>query len=434
MKKNKISIIGIGKLGLPLALCFQKSGIDVAVYDIDHERVKEIKNNTFKTDEKDVNDLLLKFSDDITFSQSTQELVDFSETFIVLVNTQINETYSSINVAAVIDDLVNDLTDNSKIYKIIISSTIMPGDINSKIKPILDKVEPKIELYYIPDFVKLGSVIYDFENPDFLIIGNENTNTSIDYVENIYKTLIKNNAPIRKLSMGEAELAKLAFNTYYLTKLSFVNMLSNICNKLDDTNVDSITNAIGPDPRINNGTKFFKGGTAFGGTCLHRDINAFIQFADSVGIDSGLIKEAENINSFQNILLSDYISKEASSGDKVGVYGLTFKPDTDVITHSASIEVIKNLENKDIEIAIFDNSKIAINKAKDLFLDNITECESLEMLVSSSDVIVLMHLGQNLTKLNPKLLKDKIFIDPWRNIEKSSDYKVVYLGKTLLKD
>jgi len=432
MNKNKISIIGVGKLGLPLALCFQKSDIDVAVYDIDHERIKEIKDNTFKTDEKDVNELLLKFSNDITFSHSTKELVDFSETFIVLVNTQINETYSSVNVVSVVDDLVKELTDNSKVYRIVISSTIMPGDINTQIKPILDKVEAQIELYYIPDFVKLGLVIYDFENPDFLIIGSENTNTSIDYVENIYKKLIKNNAPIRKLSMGEAELAKLAFNTYYLTKLSFVNMLSNICNKLDDTNVDSITNAIGPDPRINNGTKFFKGGTAFGGTCLHRDINAFIQFADSVGINSGLIKEAENINSFQNILLSDYISKEASIGDTVGIYGLTFKPNTDVITHSASIEIIKNLANKEVKIAIFDNSKIAINKSMELFPNNITECESLETLVSFSDVIVLMHLGQNLKKLNPKLLKNKIFIDPWRNIEQSSDYKVVYLGKNNL--
>tara|TARA_B100000965_G_C19588720_1_gene756991 strand:+ start:613 stop:1908 length:1296 start_codon:yes stop_codon:yes gene_type:complete len=427
MSKNKIGIIGIGKLGLPLALSFLNSKVEVKVYDIDESRINTIKNKSFKTDEAGVPDLLEKYGSKLDFADSVKELVEFSNTIIILVNTQINETYSSENVITVVSEIVSELNNNEK-YEIVISSTVMPGDINNKIKPILNSSRAPIDIFYIPDFVKLGSVIYDFENPDFLIVGSESSSSSLNKVLDIYRLLIKNDAPIKNLTISEAELAKLAFNTFYLTKLSFVNMLSNICNELPDTNVDAITNAIGPDPRINNGNKFFKGGTAFGGTCLHRDINAFIQFTSSVNINPGLVVEAERINSYQNQLLYQYISEISEGNKTVGIYGVTFKPGTDVITHSASLEVIKLLLENNSEVKVFDESDIAVDEVKALYGEQVSYSKSANEFIDDSDIIVIMHMGQKLNKENIELLKNKILIDPWRNLEFNNDYELIQLG------
>jgi len=289
----------------------------------------------------------------------------------------------------------------------------MPSSINSKFIPIIEEitnwsVNRDFGFCYVPDFVALGQVISDFENPDFLLIGESNSNYG-HIVECLYRSIIKNNSISARLSLAEAEVCKVALNAYITTKISFANFLGLLCERLDPSiNVDNVTSTIGLDKRI--GTRYFKSGASYGGTCFPRDTWAFMKVSDNCGLSAFQMKSNELINDLvdQNIL-----SKIHKIGSRrIGLLGLGFKPGTPVVTEGLALKLSNLLIGDDYELFAFDIlSDSYENLKKESKNSNIYSSESIEDLCMKVDLLVICNNDMNYR--NAKQFIDKI-IDPWR--------------------
>ena len=197
--------------------------------------------------------------------------------------------FSNIYVEQSLISLCKNFVENGKkSHHFILSSTVMPRSIKDTFIPLIESItgwtlNKEFGFSYVPDFVAIGKIIKDFENPDFLLIGSSDSYYA-DEAEKIYLRTIKNNPKVCKLNL-EAELSKVALNAYITTKISFANYLGILAEKVDSTiNVDNVTNTIGLDARI--GTKYFKAGGPYGGTCFPRDTWAFEKISEKVGLSS----------------------------------------------------------------------------------------------------------------------------------------------------
>ena len=416
---NKVSLVGLGKLGLPLATCFTTKNIEVLGIDKNTNLIENLKKRKLPFYEPSLEEEFLKSHRLFEFCDSATPALFDTDVTIVLVNTQINDTYSSVNVESVFSRLASEYSKVDKDrHLFVLSSTVMPGDISTKLIPLIEeksgkKFQKDFGFVYIPDFVKLGTVFEDFRNPEFMIIGCNNDD-DFEVAKNLYSQMLDSNTRISRLSLQEAEVAKMAFNAYYVCKLSFVNFLANICERMDNVNVDNITNTIGHDKRINSGTAFFKGGIAFGGTCLPRDVNAFIQFAEMYGLDASHIKAASKINDFQTTNLVSRIQR--TGAQHIAIVGLSFKPGSPVIIESASIKLIEQLLKDGYDVHVFDPIAEATDNTRKIFGDRLEYHESLQGCVTATECSVYMHFGADYPELATFVPSHHTVIDCWRTL------------------
>jgi UDPglucose 6-dehydrogenase len=187
---------------------------------------------------------------------------------------------------------------------------------------------------YNPEFIALGSVIRDFLNPDFVLIG-ESDERSGQVLEGIYRQVCENDPPIVRMNFINAELTKLAVNTFVTTKISFANMLARICERLPGADVDVVTRALGLDSRI--GAKYLKGAVSYGGPCFPRDNLALIATARKVGAPADIAEATDRFNRWQVGWLADLVWAYLPEGGVVGILGLAYKPNTDVVEESVGL-------------------------------------------------------------------------------------------------
>ena len=197
---------------------------------------------------------------------------------------------------------------NKSNHLFVISSTVMPGSIMTSFIPLIEKISKKkinkdFSVAYCPDTVALGEVINGFQNPDFVIVGESNPNAGL-LVKEVHERITKNNPPIRRISIASAEIKKVN-NAYITMKISLVNNLANISEKVFGSDVDEITSTIGLDKRIS--PYYFKGGMSYGGTCFPRDTFAFNRLSKDLGISTKLFDAVDNINKHQDALLADMV-------------------------------------------------------------------------------------------------------------------------------
>jgi UDPglucose 6-dehydrogenase len=303
MNIDKISIVGLGKLGLPLLTTFAKNNQKVIGYDTDVNKINFLNSKKIPFYEPNLEEFFVKHYDNIEVSYNTEKIVSNTNVVIILVNTPSNEhgEFSNDYVFQSIDTISKSLKKSDcEDFLFIISSTVMPGTH----KDIIDLIEfnsgRKLNngfgLLYIPDLVALGSVIYDFENPDVIIMGQSNEKYG-NIGEIIYQKIIKNGAPIVKMSLIEGEITKVSLNAYVTMKISFANFIGNISEKFN-CNPNNITKALGHDKRIS--PHYIKSGLSFGGTCFPRDTWAFIKMSENIGLDAIHIKATQKINEIQN--------------------------------------------------------------------------------------------------------------------------------------
>ena len=273
----KISFIGAGKLGLPLASILAKNN-KILLIDKNKNLISALTEKKYHFNEKDLNQLLNNnYSNFIDFTSSYEHIFSKTTHTIILVNTQLgSDGYSDELVLDVINELCTFYKEDiKKRHHFILSSTVLPGTINKLINVIEESTGKKyiedFDFSYVPDFVKLGSVINDFKNPEFFLIGTK-TNNAFEEVLQIWENVHENNTPIKKLSLEETEIAKVSLNAYIVNKISFANFLQLICDNLD-IDAKNITDVIGLDSRI--GNKFFSPGAPYGGTCFPRYSLAF---------------------------------------------------------------------------------------------------------------------------------------------------------------
>ena len=398
MNTDKICLIGLGKLGLPLLCTFAKSGQKIIGLDVDKNKMELLQNKTIPFYEPQLEEYLNDGFDNIFLNETYNTVLNEVDVAIILVNTPSNlkGEFTNNYIYQSVEKLAEMLkTSNKKDFLFIISSTVMPSShesIISKIETISGrKLNNGFGYVYLPDLVALGSVIKDFENPDLLILGESESRYG-DIAEKIYKNIIKNNAPIVRMSVIESEITKVSLNAYITMKISFANFIGNVAEKYN-CNSNNITKALGCDRRIS--PYYIRSGLAFGGTCFPRDTWAFIKMSENIGLDAVHIKATQKINERQNEILFEKV-KEFK--DKIiGIIGLSFKPNTTVDVESPGRILFNKLVENNYNVLGYDP-----------LLENIY---SKEELVEKCEVIVITHNDKNLIEnLN---FKNKIVINPW---------------------
>ena len=399
MNTNKISLIGLGKLGLPLLATFGKNNQKIIGVDVDLNKINILKNNELPFYEPNLKEYLISGRDNIEYSTEFKSVVNSTDVAIILVNTPSNEVgeFSNKYVYDAVTNICKNLKNSdSEDFLFIISSTIMPGTHKEIIKIIESETNRKLNknfgVVYIPDLVALGSVIKDFENPDVLIMG-ESSSKYGDVAEKIYSKILKNNCPIVRMSLIEGEITKVSLNAYITMKISFANFIGNVAEKFN-ANPNNITKALGYDRRIS--PYYIKSGLSFGGTCFPRDTWAFIKMSENIGLDAIHIKSTQKINENQNKLLYDKVKQY--NNKKIGVYGLSFKPNTYVTTESPGNILYERLLSEGYNVIFYD--KLIVSE----YIDN------LDNFINEADIIVITHDTKDFEGIN---LNNKIIINPW---------------------
>jgi UDPglucose 6-dehydrogenase len=402
INKEKILLVGLGKLGLPLLSTFGKNGQKIIGIDIDKEKINLLKTGKVPFFEPKLESYINLGFDNVTYDENFEERLSNVDVSIILVNTPSNSNgeFSNQYIFDAIEEISKNLQKlNKKDFLFIISSTVMPGthlEIIEKIESISGKkLNEDFGVVYIPDLVALGNVITDFENPDLVILG-ESSKKYGDIAEEIYSKIYKNNPPIVRMSLIESEISKVSLNAYITMKISFANFIGNICEKFGTTS-KNVTQALGYDRRIS--PYYIKSGLAFGGTCFPRDTWAFIKMSENLGLDAKHIKATQKINEEQNNLLFNKVSNFKNK--TVGIIGLSFKPNTSVTTESPGYILYEKLKNLNYNLVVFDE------------LVEVGESKSLNEVIELSDIIVVTHNDKNLEIIKNINIQNKPIINPW---------------------
>ena len=424
MKKN-ISFIGLGKLGLPLATNFAKNGHKVLAIDKNQRLIEFVNGREAPWYEIGLEANLYAAETYIKYSTGYKGLGNTDIT-IILVNTpsvKKDGSFSNLYIEQSIHSICEELNNvGKKEHHIILSSTVMPGSINNDFIPLIKSLTNcKVSFSYVPDFVAIGQVIKDFENPDFLLIGSD-TKKSSTLTKNLYKTIIKSEPPIKELTLAEAELCKVSLNAYITTKISFANYLGTLANKLDpNINVDNITDTIGLDARI--GTKYFRSGGPYGGTCFPRDTWAFAKISEKVGLKSHQMFANEEINNQTDREIYDKIM--VRNAPTIGLIGLGFKPGTPVTTEGIATKFLNRIKNFKCQVYLYDRYSDAIDdiikEHPDIdfvdcrvnnykIVDVVSACDSIAFCNGDKAYLGKEHFeGVDMFDINAKNI-----VDPWR--------------------
>ena len=402
-----VSFIGLGKLGLPLACCLAGSGNQILGVDKNEYILDMLNNQELPFYEPGLTDIF-PHNNFIGFTDSYKRAVEETDATIILVNTQLGDTgYSAEFVESALTDLAVNLKRSTKEYHLIIlSSTVLPGTIQ-KLIHLVEKISGKkyqedFGFSYVPDFVRLGKVIYDFKNPEFFLVG-ANNQKDIDITRSIWKNFHDNEPPLKILTLEEAEVSKVSLNAYIVSKIAFVNFLGQLCDGMENVDVHKITDAIGLDKRIS--PHFFNFGTPYGGTCFPRDTAAFIKFASNRNKDAKHLKFADEVNEdlYRSIL------HKCLSYKKIGIVGVSFKPDSPVAVGSPSAKLIEDLLSCDVDIFVYDELEESISNLNGL-ADKVTVCNTAQQCVDESEITAIMHPDSKFSSLD---VKDKVIIDYW---------------------
>jgi UDPglucose 6-dehydrogenase len=417
----KISIIGTGYVGTVTGVCFAEMGHQINFVDIDQKKLNAINSGKSPIFEPDLDKLILKNRKKITTTTDISEAVNQTDLTMICVGTP-QKADGSSDLGFVIDvahTIGKTLVNNKKYHTVIVKSTVLPGTTDKVIQPVLEKESGKampadFGIGSNPEFLKEGSAVKDFFHTDRIVIGANDPKTK-KTMEDLYKPLL---APIFTTDIQTAEMIKYVSNAFLATKISFSNEIGNLCkaNKIDSYEVFQ---GVGMDKRIN--PHFFRSGIGFGGSCFPKDIHALIAFAESQAIDTKILKAVLKTNDDQPQKLIALLKKHLDIHDKkIGVLGLSFKPETDDIRESRAIPVITQLLSAGAEVIAYD--PIAMPEFSVLF-PNILYTATARG-VFTADAILIITEWPEFSRLD---YSGKIVIDG-RRILKAKREAAVYEG------
>jgi UDPglucose 6-dehydrogenase len=434
----KIAVIGLGFVGLSLTSVLASKGYDVVGIDIDNEKCSKIKNGISSFFEPELEKVLQSgLKKKLKIENNFLSINDCDFIFVTVGTPQ--NTNGSIDLSIIkkaVSTIGENLLKNKKKPIILIKSTVIPGTLKKVILPILEKKSNKkngkdFGLISNPEFLQESNAIRDTKFPHAVILGGDQT----EFMKKAKKLFIKlhPNVPIIITNSQTAEIIKYANNSFLATKISFINQLSNICQKIPGANIDDIGKTIGLDPRI--GKLFLNAGPGYGGSCLPKDMKALINFAKISGINPILLNAVEDVNSNQldEIILILKQKLGDLSSKKITILGTAFKPDTDDIRDSIAIKLIKILLQKKTKIIIHDPK--AIKNTQRVFKEKINYAKTIEDALSKSQCVIIMTQWKQYERLNNnqfKYMTKKLVIDCRRMLVKKQldvDYIAIGLGK-----
>ena len=407
----KLCMIGTGYVGLVSGVCFSDLGNTVYCVDKDKKKIDLLNNGIVPIYEPGLEEILKKNHTQkrLIFTSDLKKAVKNSDIIFICVGTPTKKNSNSADLKYVFK-VANELKKVITKYKIIITKSTVPVTTGDKIEKILIRLKNKklVDIVSNPEFLREGEAIRDFSYPDRVIIGTESKKAN-RILKSLYSPIIKKNSRYFNTSRRGAELIKYASNAFLATKISFINELANLSEKVG-ADIKDISSGMGSDQRI--GERFLRAGPAYGGSCFPKDTRALIDTAKKFKTDLSIVNSVVTSNEKRKVLLTKKIEKILKNKLKnkvVTFLGVTFKPNTDDMREASSIPMIKYLNKKDAKIKYYDPSG---EKNEFKKLKNVKYCTNISSACLKSDLIVL-HTEWN----------DFRFLD-FKKIVKQDNFKI----------
>jgi UDPglucose 6-dehydrogenase len=444
--KGRVAVLGLGYVGLTMVACIAKRGVKAVGIDIDKDKIELLSKGKSPIYEPGLEELIkeglktkkLQVTGDYTGALKDSEII-----FICVgTPTKSNGSISLEHIESASEYIGEALKDIEAYKLIVVRSTIVPGTSERVIKHIIEEKSGKtcdvdFGLCMNPEFLREGSAVQDMLKPDRIIIG-QHDNKSGKLLENFYHNLFSQEMPkCFRTTLANAELIKYANNAFLATKVSFINSIANLCEKIPGSDVEAIAKGMGLDPRIS--PLFFRAGLGWGGSCFPKDLKAILAYARSLDLNMPILDAALKVNETQPLRAVNKARELLGNlkGKRVAILGLAFKPDTDDIRGAVSIKVMDRLLQEGAEVCAYDPA--AMENARRVFGKKILIANSAEECIEGTDCCIIVTEWDEFKNIHPETFKTKmkrpLIIDGRRIYDASEfsnmlEYFVVGLGKS----
>ncbi|EOQ02678.1 UDP-glucose/GDP-mannose dehydrogenase family protein [Bacillus thuringiensis] len=382
----KISIFGTGYVGLVTGVCLSHIGHEVTCIDIDKEKIEKMKKGISPMYEPGLDELMATNINErrLHFTTDCKKGLENAEVIYIAVGTpQRSDGSADLKyIEQVALNIAKNLTNDAVI---VVKSTVPVGT-NNYVKSVIEANLIKnvhISMVSNPEFLREGSAIHDSLKGDRIVIGTEERDAA-DIMQSVNQAF---NIPIFKTDIKSAEMIKYASNAFLATKISFINEISTICEKLD-ANIEQVAEGMGLDQRI--GPQFLKAGIGYGGSCFPKDTQALVQMAGNIQHDFDLLKSVIDINNKQKSYLIEKANQTLGSlkNKNIGILGLSFKPNTDDMREAASIVIIQQLIKEGMNIKVYD--PIAMENAREVLPSQVKYVNSIDQAIQDTDLVFIV--------------------------------------------
>lgn len=409
----KICIIGTGYVGLVAGTCLADMGNDVVCVDSNIEKVEQLKKGIIPIYEPGLEELIKYNVSEarLDFSTDLQNAVKVSQVCFIAVGTPESED-GSADLRAVMA-VAKEIAHSMNGYKVIVNKSTVPVGTAEKVTEVIKaNTNHDFDVVSNPEFLKQGAAVTDFLSPDRVIIGSDSPRAT-EIMQEIYSSFLKTANRVIIMDVKSAEMTKYTANAFLATKISFINEIANICEKIG-ADTEMVRVGITTDSRI--GTQFLFPGIGYGGSCFPKDVKALINVANTVGSGSGILQAVDNVNENQKILflnkVLDYFNGNVS-GKTIAIWGLAFKPKTNDMREAPAITIIEELLKRGANIQAFDPK--AMDMAKAIFGNKISYTQKAYDALNNADALLLLTEWNEFRRPNfdkmKVLLKSPIIFD-----------------------
>lgn len=399
-----IAVIGTGYVGLVTGACFAEFGVDVTCVDVDAGKIEQLKAGVMPIYEPGLEQLVTKNtqSNRLRFTTEIKEAVEQALVIFLAVGTPPKSDGSPD--LSFVESAAASVAEHMNGYKVIVTKSTVPIGTGEYIRKLIrerQKQKTQFGVVSNPEFLREGAAINDFMRPDRVVLGS-NDEEAIAIMKDLYRPLYLIEAPFVITSLEAAELTKYAANAFLAMKVSFINEIANLCDRIG-CDVHDVAKAIGMDKRI--GSKFLHPGPGFGGSCFPKDTQALASVARHFGSDSLLVDAVVEVNKRQRAAMLPKIESLAGGldGTVVAVLGLAFKPETDDMREAPAVDIIRGLIEKGARIQAYD--PVAMNEAKKL-LPEVAYADDEYAAVKGADVLVFMTEWNQFRALDMARIRD----------------------------
>jgi len=429
-------MLGTGYVGLVSGTCFSEFGFDVCCVDKDKDKINNLKNDIIPIYEPGLQNLVKKNKNSgrLSFSNDIDQNIKKADIVFIAVGTPSRRGDGHADLTYVYE-AAEKIAKNLDGYTVIVNKSTVPVGTGAEVKNIIKKINPDalFDVVSNPEFLREGNAIEDFMRPDRVVVGIE-TEKAKQLMSIIYKPLYLIETPILFTDLNTAELIKYSANAFLAVKISYINQMSDLCEKVG-ADVHDVAKGIGLDKRI--GSKFLHPGPGYGGSCFPKDTLALVQTAKEYDSNLSIVETVVQYNKQRKSDMADKIIEAFNNNcqnKKISILGLSFKPETDDMRDSPSLDIIPILKEKGFYISVFD--PVAMDEAKKI-LKNIEFSNNIEECLQDSDGLVILtewneFRGLSATRLK-KVMKGNILVDLRNSLNpesfQKSGFNLIQLGR-----
>ncbi len=384
----KLSVIGTGYVGLVVGTCFAESGNDVICVDVDEQKLKTLRKGESPIYEPGLTEFLKKNIAEkrLTFTSDLESAVKKTEVIFLALPTPQAEDGSAdlqhvLEVAKKIGRFMNG-------YKVVVNKSTVPVGTGDRVQEIIGKeTKHPFDVVSNPEFLKEGAAVNDFMKPDRIVIGS-NSPRALAIMQDLYGPFVRTGNPLITMDIHSSELTKYASNSFLATKVSFMNEIANLCERLG-ADVDLVRKGMGTDDRI--GQQFLFAGIGYGGSCFPKDVSALLNTARTNDCDLHILEAVEAVNRRQKLVIVNKIKKHFGAklkGKVIALWGLAFKPNTDDMREAPALTIVDALVREGVTVRAFDPA--ALDEAKKRLGKSVKLYDNNYDALKGADALVLL--------------------------------------------